>query len=141
MSDENFLIARMVLRRTSTSPEQVLRDELFFVALFPSSRKYTCAEYFIVAQILCDEQLFRLHTVGATMVYPSHSFARRMVVPRRAKAFFTIFARRNMRDELFVALKLVRLNETLRDVFVFVAQRVKCSSVVTIKENPISNFL
>ena len=51
MCDENFLIARIVLRRTYTSPEQVLRDELYFVALSLSSRKYTCAEYFIVAQI------------------------------------------------------------------------------------------
>ncbi|ONI02453.1 hypothetical protein PRUPE_6G199200 [Prunus persica] len=57
------------------------------------------------------------------MVYPSHTFARRRVVPRRAKAFFTIFARRNMRDDVFVALKLGRLNATLRDVFFFVAQK------------------
>ncbi|KAI5343945.1 hypothetical protein L3X38_011821 [Prunus dulcis] len=53
---------------------------------------------------------------------------------RRAKSFFTIFARRILRDEVSVALKFVRLQCILRDEILFVTQSVKCSSVIIIKK-------
>ena len=58
MSDERFLIARMVLRRTSASPEPVMRDDIFVVAQLLSSRKGMCAELYSSRKVYATNMCF-----------------------------------------------------------------------------------